>query len=392
VLASGGCTGTCSPDAVQCSGTGIPQKCSSAGGWVNQAGCASGYVCSGGACSCSKTECSGACVDIQTDNANCGKCGHSCQGGTCSGGKCQAVVLASNLDSTTGIIGLDAQYLYYQDNAIASSSAENAYRIGKAATNGSGTSIYTGTYKENFRGVLAGSYLLMTDGYPKELCSVATTTSCASSITQVDAVGVYDYLINFRTMSPDYFAFWEDNGDSIAVGWVSPTAGSVGTNYSESSTGSTYTGFTSSGTAVYWIRANGGDTSLFATKASEPNTRIKVAGNLTSVMGIADANAQSVLLWDGDKISRVPVAAASAPVDLLTVSPAPSELLATEDAAGVYWFDGNGSLNRCTATACSSSKTTLVSGQAPRGGIFQDSTSLYWLDTSSGYRLMRISK
>jgi hypothetical protein len=131
---------------------------------------------------------------------------------------------------------------------------------------------------------------------------------------------------------------------------------------------------------------------LFATKASAPNTRVKVAGSLTPSMGIADANAQSVLLWDGDTLFRVPAAGASAPVVLTTVSPAPSQLRATEDAAGVYWFDGNGTLNRCTAVGCSGSKTTLLTGQAPAGGLFQDATSLYWVDTSSGYRLMRIAK
>lgn len=74
------------------------------------------------------------------------------------------------------------------------------------------------------------------------------------------------------------------------------------------------------------------------------------------------------------------------------MSPAPSELQATEDASGVYWFDGNGALNRCTAVGCAGSKTTLLTGHSPTGGIFQDATNLYWLDTSSGYRIMRLAK
>jgi hypothetical protein len=332
-------------------------------------------------------------VDLQTDGNNCGKCGHSCQGGTCSAGKCQVVVVAKNLDPTTGIIGLDSQYLYYKDNILASSSgdqSDDAHRIGKSAINGSGTLVYSGTYRENFNGVVAGTYLLMTDGYPKRICSVATTSSCASSLTTLDTVGDYDYLIPFKVVAPDYYAFYEFGVD-LMVGWVSPTAGSVGT-YTESAGESSYTSFTSSGTAVYWIRSSTGDLSLFATKPSAPGTKIKVAGNLTPSMNIADANAQSVLLWDGDTIFRVPAAGASAPVTLTAVSPAPSELQATEDASGVYWFDGNGTLNRCTASGCAGSKTTLLSGQAPTGGLFQDGESLYWVDTSSGYRIMRLAK
>jgi hypothetical protein len=230
----------------------------------------------------------------------------------------------------------------------------------------------------------------MTNAYPKLICNVTTTSSCATSLTQLETVGNYDWIISFKGMAPDSFSFYEWGGD-LTVGWVSPTGASLGT-FSETGGTNTYSSFASSGTAAYWIRQSGGDLSLFATKASDPTTRVKVAGNLTSSMSIADANGQSVLLWDGDAISRVPVAGASTPVALITVSPAPSVLAATEDASGVYWFDGNGNLNRCTASGCSGSKTTLVTGQAPKGGLSQDTTSLYWVDSSSGYRLMRIAK
>ncbi len=393
VVASGGCSGTCQPNAVQCSGTGIPQKCSEAGAWVNQNACAPGFVCSGGACTCSKTDCDGACVDLQSDANNCGECRHSCQGGTCASGQCQAVVVARNLDSSSQLIGLDAQYLYYQDNVLASTSgdqSDDAHRIGKSATNGSGTRIYTGESKETFNGVVGSTYLLMTDGYPKKICSIASTSSCAGSRVVLETVGIYDHLIGFRAMAPDFYAFYQFSAD-LMVGWVSPTTGAVGT-YTESEANATYDAFFSSGTAVYWVRTISGDVSLFATKASDPNTRVKVASSLTPFMSIIDANAQSVLLWDGDTLFRVPAAGASAPLTVTRVSPAPSQMLATEDAAGVYWFDGNGTLSRCSAASCSGSKATMATGQAPLGGLFQDETNLYWLDTSSGYRIMRIAK
>lgn len=393
VVASGGCSGTCSPNAVQCSSSGIPQKCSEAGAWVNQNACGPGFVCSGGSCTCSKTDCSGACVDLQSDANNCGRCGHSCQGGTCASGQCQAVVVARNLDGSTGIVGLDAQYLYYKDNTLGSSGDQSfdAHRIGKSATNGSGTPIYTGAGKETFKGVVGNTYLLITDGYETKICSIATTSSCESSRVVLETVGDYDRLVVSRAMAPDLYAFYRTSTETM-VGWISPTAGAVGT-YTESEADTSYDSFFSSGTAVYWIRSSsGGVVSLFATKAADPNTRVTVATSLSPFMSIADANAQSVLLWDGDTLFRVPAAGASAPATVTRVSPVPSELLATEDAAGVYWFDGSGTLNRCSAASCSGSKATMVTGQAPRGGLFQDATSLYWLDTSSGYRIMRIAK
>src|SRR5205823_3923958 len=52
------------------------------------------YGCNMGSCGIicpqPKTECSGACVDVKTDNDNCGMCGNACVMGmeTCLGGNC----------------------------------------------------------------------------------------------------------------------------------------------------------------------------------------------------------------------------------------------------------------------------------------------------------------
>jgi hypothetical protein len=48
-----------------------------------------------GNCGGGKTDCNGSCTDTTSDGQNCGACGHSCQGGTCLGSRCQPVTLAS---------------------------------------------------------------------------------------------------------------------------------------------------------------------------------------------------------------------------------------------------------------------------------------------------------
>jgi hypothetical protein len=68
--------------------------------------------CVGGTCGCSLTTCGGACVDTMTDAAHCGRCAHSCTGGTCLAGKCQPVVIAANQYDSFGI-ALDATYVYF---------------------------------------------------------------------------------------------------------------------------------------------------------------------------------------------------------------------------------------------------------------------------------------
>jgi hypothetical protein len=65
-----------------------PQNCGTCG---HQ--CGTGEVCTAGACASectsTQTDCSGACVNLQTDVNNCGACGHACgTGHVCNGGTC----------------------------------------------------------------------------------------------------------------------------------------------------------------------------------------------------------------------------------------------------------------------------------------------------------------
>src|SRR5581483_5686220 len=53
------------------------------------AGCAKGTSTMNSTCGSDQDLCNGACVNVQTDNQNCGSCGNSCgTGTTCSGGSC----------------------------------------------------------------------------------------------------------------------------------------------------------------------------------------------------------------------------------------------------------------------------------------------------------------
>lgn len=396
VVASGGCTGVCAPNAVQCSATGRPQKCSASGAWQDQPACGTGFACVAGTCTCAKTACGTACVDLATDKDNCGQCGHGCQGGACTAGKCQPVVVANNLDSTTSIIGIDGQYVYYQDNpdGFQGNAAFDAHRIAKTASNGTGTELYVGTYRDTFHGVV-GTSLLMVSGYPKYICSIASTTSCTGTRTELDTVSAYGKLIPWRTPSPSTFAHYEPAED-LQIGWLSPSGGVVA-NFTELAgvEPASYWGLTASGESVYWIRSLSGDISLFSSSSSSPTTKSRLASGLVATMDIVDANPQSVLLWNdttgGQSLHRVPVQGAAAPALLSNVVPAPAFRMATEDASAVYWFDGDGILNRCTPASCSSTKSPMANGSQPTGALFQDATTLYWLNTNP-YSIVRLAK
>ena len=304
------------------------------------------------------------------------------------------MVVANNLDSTTSLIGIDGQNLYYQDNPLAFQGdlSFDAHRISKLATNGSGTLIYTGTYRDDFFGVV-GSSLLMTSGYPKYLCSITTTSSCATTRAQVDSVGDYAHLIRLRTLSPPLFSFY-DMGTDLQIGWLSPDGGTAAT-FTDSTADAYYSSFMAAGNSVYWIRELSGQLSLFATSSATATTKSRLADGLTSTMSIVDANAQSVLLWEVaggiSSLYRVPIAGAAAPALLTNVVPAPAAAMATEDVSGVYWFDGDGILNRCSPSSCAGTKTALAGSQSPSGALFQDATSLYWVNTNP-YSIVRLAK
>ncbi len=59
-------------------------------------GCSTDNAVVGGSCASGYTECDYRCVDLETDPANCGACGHACPPGVvCSGGVCGAPVDAA---------------------------------------------------------------------------------------------------------------------------------------------------------------------------------------------------------------------------------------------------------------------------------------------------------
>jgi hypothetical protein len=88
------CAGVCVPiDTTNCGACGT--MCASpAGGTVSCAEASGAYSCAV-SCNANLTHCGGACVDVQTDASNCGRCGHGCVGGTCVTGQCQSWVVTN---------------------------------------------------------------------------------------------------------------------------------------------------------------------------------------------------------------------------------------------------------------------------------------------------------
>jgi hypothetical protein len=91
ICEGGACVLSCQENLDPCSGVCVdlerdPANCGACG-----TACSGGETCQAGACTCptGQDDCSGVCVDLQRDPANCGVCGTACSGGkACQAGAC----------------------------------------------------------------------------------------------------------------------------------------------------------------------------------------------------------------------------------------------------------------------------------------------------------------
>jgi hypothetical protein len=394
-VSQGGCTGSCSPSAKQCSTTGVPQLCSSAGAWQNQTACGSGFTCSGGDCKCNspKTTCGDTCTDTQTDNKNCGQCGHDCLGSACTAGKCQPIEVASNIPvppvGAMGIFGVGDTYLYYD---VFASASYFAYRVNKNSTQASGTLIYDGGDGSGIFPIgVSGNTMVFNDS-GAYTCSVSTATSCTSSAAYV-ADQLYG-IVRWVNSPPQNFAV-EDASEHHIIQWYSMSGNHVAT-FDDYEAGAFHPWSLAVGNSVYFVRELNSVYSLFSTNSSSSSTKVKLTDSLTANMVLSDANDKSILLWDtsssGSKLYRVPVTGGN-PQQITTSAASPPTRAVTEDASYVYWFDGDGTINRCSPSSCSTTTISLASGQsvASSSQLYYDSLALYWADASRK-AIMKLAK
>ena len=399
---AGGCTGVCTPDKLQCStsNANVPQKCSASGAWQDQTACGNGFTCSAGACICAtpKSACGTSCVDLQgTDANNCGSCDHSCLGGTCSAGKCQPATVVSGMGANPVVLGVDSQYLYYQATPTPGLPVVFS-RVARTVVAGSGTALFTPGFNDTLYGVVGTSLIFKYGTGNVAVCSIvnpaSSTTSCATTVNQVPD-SYFGHIIPWRSPSGPNFAYQMQGAlNPLDIYWTSTSLDTV-KQVSDLDTSAYYGDFFVAQNLVYWISTSNSVTSLWVANTSSNSNNSKIATGLSGSLGIADANAQSVLLWDANSgdgtIYRLAAGTVASPTPLTSMVTPPSNLLVTEDASWVYWFDSNGNLSRCSPSGCASTKTVIATGQQPNAALYQDTTALYWGNTSPA-AIIRLAK
>jgi hypothetical protein len=90
LFAAGGFHKTCAAPATGCSGACVDLQTSQTDCGACGNACGNGLACVAGTCLCpgGLTSCGGVCVDTSTDSVNCGACGNACAHTACSAGVC----------------------------------------------------------------------------------------------------------------------------------------------------------------------------------------------------------------------------------------------------------------------------------------------------------------
>jgi hypothetical protein len=144
-------------------------------------------------------------ANIQTDPNHCGRCGHSCGGGTCDQGKCQPVLLADGINLVQQL-AVDATHLYY--------AAYNESAVRRVKLDGSKTPETIASGLNNVAGVAreAGN-LYFADWNGVFKCTVPTGTGPCTSQTTVSTTSYTRYLFLVGTT-----VFFTTEGDARRAG------------------------------------------------------------------------------------------------------------------------------------------------------------------------------
>jgi hypothetical protein len=270
------------------------------------------------------TDGGGPCGDTTMNADHCGRCDHSCLGGTCSGGKCQPVALTTG--ASPRHVALDNTHVFYVDSKnahvgqlnkdgsakvdLALGGTKNNYPQGLAID---GTNVYWG----GIDGVL---FRCAIGGCANAPTGVANTTSFRDLV--VDATNVY----------------WIEDTSPNRIKVASKT----GTNQNGTQLASAAS-FNRLAQDTDYLYASGDDGTI---------RRIAKSNGALTTVGQAAASSLSIAV----------------------------------DGTSVYFSDGDdpASINRAAKTGGANGTPLAASQHHPYGGIAYDANNLFWLNSYVG--------
>jgi hypothetical protein len=375
--AGSGSDGGGAGDATSADGNGMVTGSDSGGGNDSGNGTDAGNGVDGSSLSCmapKSTSCGKSCVDIQTDNANCGGCGIVCNT-TCAMGVCPLISPDAGAPPAVG------------DNACLAVDLLNVYWAnGKATPAGT-------VYKVPINGgtpVLVQGTLDIPHGIASDDVDVFWTSAGSGEIwkASTNGTGTPTAIVNGQKAPTDIVVtatglVWLNGDGSIFMS--DKSGGNVNQVIAPNMNGGTHNGHLRvGGTTVYWTDTNAGG--VF----SAPVVKNATATPLT---GSANARFLDIDLKD---IFYSAGAGATSTVDTTplagtTATPLLSNQAASQgvalDVLHLYWANGGSGANTGTINRAKKDGTNVVqlaTGQNFPGCIALDALSIYWINEGGG--------
>lgn len=383
---AGGMGPVCKLEETNCSGKCVDLKVEDANCGSCGNVCPSGTACLAGACACLKAGqkyCGDTCVDVAIDDKNCGGCGHDCQGASCFGGVCSATKLADKQDEPYGL-AVDADYVYWTSAGVKNS----VFR--KKLADATGPELIANNQKiphgltlatdMAWKGVLWANAGLADQGAAimgaKTLLMPTTlATSTKDSVYSLAVVGTKVFWLN-QKMGEVWSADISAPADT--------------TNVKLASALSLPWDIAADAAFVYYSTYNGGDIRRVGASGGTQKVLVKGLGNPTGVA--IDSKYAYYATENAGDIARVVLDGSKAPETIATKQSKPSQLAV--DDMFVYWTnygttDTDGSVAK--APIGGGDVIVLAAGQNKPYEVAVDDKFVYWT-TFGGQTIMKAPK
>jgi hypothetical protein len=344
--------------------------------------------------------CGQKCVDLQTDQANCGFCGHDCGTGTCTAGKCPVETLSTGRNNPMAI-AVDGTSLYVLDDGTQPDALDGALiKCPKSGCPSNVTPMTSNRLNPQFVTLDANNvYWLDRDQPFSRSGTVATcpTSGCgandANLVTLVDGVGFPGGLAVDGTNV--YFGDW--GGPPTFAGSIGSCALTGCNNAPDQVITSAYkpTSLAIDGTNVYTI-TNMSYVWRAPLGQSTAGTQIehKLGSDYQSIQVFG-----ALLYWGDAQSGTIDVCPAQTcnmnSTSIVTNQQTPIALAV--DSKGVYWLDDTaGTLMFCAHSGCNDSPVTLADGLTDYPtALALDAQYVYWTNegqTDNSGTVMRVAR
>jgi hypothetical protein len=298
--------------------------------------------------------CAGAqsCVDLTSDQKNCGACGHDCLGGACTDSQCQPVLLAQYFGNSLNMyVGAQAVYVITDAGYVGRASKDGSdlkplARPGFASSALAGTRMAEDGDRFFFVRILATIQL-----------SYCLTTGCDATATPVGG----QYTRFFAVDQADHRTFWVDYSPSrlVSASTIGAVSGEdVPRGTLEPGTSGSYLFYSQGG--IYW--ADGGGI-----------YRLPVSGGViapvtsgTTSLAILATNSTSLFVNDNGAVGSVPLPSGDgkSPTQLIAAGLDAGDYgrLAADDRS-IYWVS-KGVANTCQISSCLGTRKTFPQSAA----------------------------